>query len=95
MNKSTPKKALSSGGAGAVNTALFIQNAVQIRNLYQLECEGSGNALINGFPSSSCFSRREEILFWLIVVSLGFQVVYAFYIVVGKIGNFREFFLLD
>jgi len=78
---------MSSGGAAAVNTALFIQNSVQLRNLFLMNCE------INDTKKHfrECFTTQLTILFILICLSLFIQVVYAVYLVIGKI--FCVFFM--
>jgi len=75
--------ALSSAGAGAVNTALFIQNAVQLRNLVLLQCEETnGTETVTKFYRD-CFDTHYDILFILISFSLAFQFVYAVFVVIG------------
>jgi len=74
-------QAFQSGGAGAVNTALFIQNAVQLRHLLILTCSDPNDVDGAVLQFQECFTSRHNILFILINISLVFQVVYAMFIV--------------
>ena len=73
-------QAFQSGGAGAVNTALFIQNTVQLRQLMLMECTDENDV---AQVYKDCFASNHEVLYVLIILSLAFQVVYSVFIITG------------
>lgn len=71
---------LQSGGAGAVNTALFIQNTVQLRSLMTMTCKDENDV---DQDYKTCFLVSQKILYVLIILSMGFQLIYGFFMIVG------------
>ena len=78
--RSAKSQALQSGGAGAVNTALFMQNSVQLRQLMLMECTDE-NEVAQTY--NDCFATNHEVLYILIILSLAVQVVYSVFLITG------------
>jgi len=88
-------EAVSSAGAGAVNTALFIQNAVQLRNMMLIKCPAEPNGVENVQKTfRDCMDVHMEILMWLTLASLVMQLCYAVFLVVGNIMIVNTLFLM-
>ena len=71
-------QAFQSGGASAVNSALFISNTVQLRSLMAMTCEDN-----NKIDFMNCFDATQRLLFWLIIWSLIVQLIYGFFTITG------------
>ena len=80
VQKQKSTQRLANSGAGAVNTALFMQNSVQLRQLMLMECTDE-NEVAQTYKD--CFATNHEVLYILIILSLVVQVVYSVFLITG------------
>ena len=72
-------QAFQSGGASAVNSALFMQNTVQLRFMMAMTCNDKKDAF------TKCFDVTQKMLYHLVIWSLVIQLIYGCFTITGEL----------